>query len=77
VAERFRLAVHPEIKTAPGYALTVGKSGLRMKCAEKERAGGDFSVGGFRLLEGQIAGERDDASQLGIEALQAVEVDVS
>jgi hypothetical protein len=39
-------------------------------------AGGDLGVGGFRLLERQVAGERDDAAQLGVEALQAVEVDV-
>ena len=38
-------------------------------------AGGDFGVGLLRLCEGVIARERDDATQLGIEALQALEID--
>ena len=34
-------------------------------------AGGDFGVGGFGLCEGVVAGEGDDAVDLGIEALDA------
>ncbi len=40
-------------------------------------ASGDFSVGGFGLCECVVAGEGDDAVDLGIELLDALEVDVS
>src|SRR4030088_2787388 len=39
-------------------------------------AGGDLGVGGFGLREGVVAGEGDDAVDLGIEAFDAGEVDV-
>ena len=39
-------------------------------------SGGDLTVGLLRLPEGQVACERDDAAQLGIEALQPVEIDL-
>ncbi len=35
-------------------------------------AGGDLGVGGFGLGEGVVAGEGDDAVDLGIEAFDAV-----
>ena len=38
--------------------------------------GGDFGVGGFGLREGVVASECDDAVDLGIEALDACEVDL-
>jgi hypothetical protein len=38
-------------------------------------SGGDLAVGLLGLRQGQLAGERDDAVQLGIEALQAVQID--
>lgn len=34
LTERFRMAVHTESKMLPGYALTVGKSGSRMRRAD-------------------------------------------
>ena len=40
-------------------------------------SGGDFLVGLLRLCESEIAGEGDDAAQLGIELLDAVEIDVA
>ena len=40
-------------------------------------AGGDFDVGLFGLRERQVARQRDDAAQLGIEALEALEINVA
>ena len=39
-------------------------------------SGGDLGVGLLRLFEGEVAGQGDDATQLGIELLEAVEIDV-
>ena len=39
-------------------------------------SGGDFCVGLFGLGEGEIAGEGDDAAELGIELLDAAQIDV-
>jgi len=39
-------------------------------------SGGDFGIGCFGLCEGVVAGEGDDAVDLGIEALDAGEVDL-
>ena len=38
-------------------------------------AGGDLQVRLLGLRQGQVAGERDDAAQLGVEALDAVQID--
>jgi hypothetical protein len=39
-------------------------------------SGGDLHVGLFGLRQRQVARERDDAAQLGVEALQAVQIDI-
>ena len=37
-------------------------------------SGGDLAIGLLGLRKGQVPGERDDAVQLGIEALQAIQI---
>src|SRR5262249_19173177 len=39
-------------------------------------SGGNFGVGLLGLLEGEVAGERDDAVEFGVELLESIEVDI-
>jgi uncharacterized protein (TIGR03435 family) len=52
LAERFQLLLRKETKLGPGYALVVGKSGLRLKPLEKEEGLGTSSGPGRLTAKG-------------------------